>query len=173
MNDAELGPAEEFTTPGPGTVCLRNLVVRPSEGQSVQLIYLGIHYGSVQLNLANGDEIEFTEGDNFLDQRSRGQRPDWRQKRMNFYRIDDEEGEVRYQIEGRGVRTQYDVRPRVMVAGSKLVGNRSDRKLFDVVNFEEPGEVECDVRYEYGWGVILGDTPLETKNNDAGESEEN
>ncbi|WP_298469329.1 hypothetical protein [uncultured Erythrobacter sp.] len=92
---------------------------------------------------------------------------------MNFYRIDDEEGEVRYQIEGRGVRTQYDVRPRVMVAGSKLVGNRSDRKLFDVVNFEEPGEVECDVRYEYGWGVILGDTPLETKNNDAGESEEN
>lgn len=173
VNDGELGPAEEFTTHGPATVCLRNLVVRPSEGQSVQLTYLGIHYGSVQLKLASGDEIEFTDGDNFLDQRERGQRPRWRQKQMRFYRIEDEEGQVRYQVEGRNIRTDYNEPPRVMVRGAGLSGSRSDRRLFDALSFEEPGEVVCDVHYEYGWGVILGDNSKDTETDDAGDGEEN
>ncbi len=173
VNDGELGPADRFTTHGPATICLRELVVRPAAGQSVQLTYLGIHFGSVQLNLADDEQIEFTHGDNFRDHRDRGQSPSWRQKRMGFYRVADEDGAVRYQIEGRGIRTEYDARPRVMVTGAKLAGNRSDKKQFDMVSFEDPDSVECDVRYEYGWGMLLGDTPLETKNDDAGDSEEN
>ncbi len=173
VNDAELGPAAEFTTERPATVCLRNLVVRPTKGQSVQLTYSGIHFGSLRLDLANGEHIEFTDGDNFRDQRKRGQRPVWRQERMGFYRVDDDDEGVRYQIEGRSIRTDYGEPPRVMIDGANLAGNRSDRKLFVSVSFEKPDDVVCDRRYEYGWGVIFGDEPLQANRNKAGDGEEN
>ena len=173
VNGGELGPADEFAIKGPATVCMYQLVVRPAEGQSVQLTYSGIHYGSLALTLANGEQVEFTDGDNFLDQRKGRQVPLWRQGAMDVFLLEHQGRNVRYQIEGRGTENRWGEAPRVMVEGAALRGDRSDRKFLETVSFEGPENVQCDVRYNYGWGVILGNEPLELRQDNAETGEEN
>lgn len=163
VNDQELGPAEEFTNDGPAVVCMRDLVIRPRAGQSVQLGYSGIHAGTLRLFLENGKYVDLTDGEIFRDQRRAGQGPAERRDDMRIFLVADEGSDVRYQLEGTGEETTDYSPPRVMVDGPGLAGNRSDHAVFEVVSFERPESVQCDRRYAYGWGVLLEGEPFSTR----------
>jgi len=173
VNGAELGPAADFTVEGPATVCLRELVIRPKAGQSVQLAYSGIHHGALRLGLADGTSLEFTEGESFRDQRSAGQRQLWRQTGMELFALGLSAEGPRYQMEGRGTKTRWNSTPRGFVSGPALRGDRRDRAILAGATFEPPDKVQCDRRFEYGWGVILGEEALDSRSDKAGNGEEN
>jgi hypothetical protein len=173
VNGSELGPAEEFSTVGPATVCLRNLVIRAGEGDSIQLSYSGIHNGTLRLILANGESLEVTEGEIFVDRRKRRQRIVWQQTGMEFYRVDRRGAGVEYQIEGSGRVNDGEPAPRAFLTGEALTGAQSDRDFVQGLSFEDPDAVKCDRRYQYGWGVILGAEPLDTRSDDAVGRKEN
>jgi hypothetical protein len=172
VNDAELGPAEQFTTAGPATVCLREMVVHASEGETVQLAYSGIHHASLILTLGNGETIELTEGEIFSDRRKRGQRVEWQQTGMALYRVDRIEG-VEYQIEGQAIADRWASAPRAFTKGNGLRGDESDRMRLKGLSFESADAARCDRRYDYGWDVLLGDAPLDTRSEPAAENREN
>ncbi|MFO6448152.1 hypothetical protein ACLBKU_13530 [Erythrobacter sp. NE805] len=171
VNDAELGPAEAFTTHGPATVCLRELVVRAGEGESVQLSYSGIHYASLILTRRGGDTLELTEGESFKNRRERRQRTEWRQTGMALYRV-DRLGEVEYQLEGEAISGRWGSAPRAFVKGKGLRGDPTDRQRVKGVSFEPADAVHCDRRYDYGWDVLLGDAPLDAGTRPTDEDKE-
>ena len=168
VNGAELGPAEQFTTRGPATVCMRELVIKPRAGQAVQLSYSGIHAGTLRLFLENGQYVDFSDGEIFVDQRQRGESPVDKRPTMEIYLVRDQRPEVKYQLEGTGTRTNDYSPPRVLVSGPGLVADRTDDRLFEEVSFAEPERVTCDRRYEYGWGVLLEGKPVDVRSNAAG-----
>ena len=163
VNDIELGPAEKFTTHGPATVCMKELVIRPEEGQSVQLAYSGIHHGSLLFNVSPTETIELNLGNNWRDFRKAGQRPLWRGNRMEFYPITGFGDDGKFQIEGYGIKDKYDSAPRILVEGAFLKRKRADKKYFKRVSFQRPDKVTCDRRYDFGWGVLLDGDPLDVR----------
>lgn len=173
VNGQELGPPEEFATRGPATVCMRELVVRLQAGQSAQLSYIGIHSGTVRLFLEDGRYVDLTDGEIFRDQRRPGQGPAQRRDDMRIYLISDSGPDVRYQLEGTGRQTDDYAPPRVMASGPALAGNRADDRMFGVISFASPDSVECDRRYEYGFGVLLDSEPFDIRQGQGGTSEEN
>ncbi len=172
VNGAELGPAEDFSTQGPATVCLRELVVRAAEGETVQLAYSGIHSGSLLLTLRNGRTIELTEGESYIDRRERRQRTEWRQTGMALFRV-DRLGAVEYQLEGEQVEGRWGSAPRAFIKGNGLRGDDSDRLRIKGVSFEKADAVKCDRRYDYGWEVLLGDAPMDTSTQPVAGNREN
>ena len=76
MNDIVIGEPDDFVTAGPASVCMREMVVTPWSGEKAYLTYSGIHNGSIRLVLADGDYVEFTYGEIFLDRHSPDQRAD-------------------------------------------------------------------------------------------------
>jgi hypothetical protein len=172
VNGQELGPAEQFTTPGPATVCMRQLVLRPRAGERVLLNYSGIHNGTLRLILKSGSYVDFTDGEIFIDQHKRGEAPVTARADMDIYLVRDQRPEVRYQLEGTGRRTEDYAPPRVMVTGPGLVADRVDDRLFDEVSFADPKAVKCDRRYQYGWGVLLEGEPFDVRSDNAGNGEQ-
>jgi hypothetical protein len=168
INGQELGPAEQFTTAGPATVCMRDLVIRPRPGQRVQLGYSGIHNGTLRLFLESGAYVDFTVSEIFLDQRRRGEAPSASRDDMNIYLLRDQRPKVRYQLEGTGRRTDDYTPPRVMADGPGSAADKIDDRVFNEVAFVEPKKVHCDRRYEFGWGVLLNGEPFDIRNNAAG-----
>ena len=160
VNDIVLGAAEDFSTSGPATVCLRELVIRPRAGQVVQLIYSGIHSGTLRLILADGKYVDFTDGEILKDQRKSEQPATWRRDGFNVYRLPGTRNGKSYQLEGQGRRTDDYSPPRIIVKGTALKGSRTDLDLLELVSVADPSVVSCNVRYAYGWDVILEGAPV-------------
>ena len=173
VNGIELGAAEEFTNIGPAKICMRELVIRPLQGQSVQLLYSGIHVGTLRLTLADGSYIDFSDGEIFQDQRRRGQTPELVRDDMKVFRIRRQNSDSVYQLEGAGRRNDDDTPPRVMVSGTALKKSRADWRLFDLMSIEDSATADCDRRYSYGWGVILEGEPVMINNPGNDEKLEN
>jgi hypothetical protein len=152
---------------------MRQLVIRPRRGQSVQLLYSGIHDGTLRLILQNGSYVDFTDGEIFLDQRRRGEAPVSPRRDIGIYLVKDERPKVRYQLEGPGRRTDDYTPARVMVSGPGLDADRTDDRLFDEVSFSDPKTVNCDRRYQYGWGVLLNGEPVDIRKGAVGNGERN
>ncbi|MEP3421520.1 MAG: hypothetical protein ABJN35_07290 [Erythrobacter sp.] len=172
VNGDELGPAERFTTEGPATICMRELVIRPNSGDSVQLVYSGIHSGTMRIFLSDGSEIDVVHGDNFRDQRSLLDDPEWVQTGMRIYRANSL-GNVRYQFEGSGKEGEAGSHSRGFISGNRLNGSENDRRIIAMVTIEDPNSVECDARYQYGWTVILGEEPYSIRTDEADDGQEN
>lgn len=163
VNNLELGDAEDFATPGPATVCIREMVVSPQAGETGYLAYSGIHNGGIRLILSDGEFVEFTYGEIWRDQRKPGQRTALRTEGMRVYRYDADQREVSYQVHVNLPATEWDDggwQPLVNVSGTALAGNRNDTRLFDRLSFNLDVEAACDRRYNFGWGVLLGDEPI-------------
>jgi len=173
VNDIELGSAEDFTTHGPATVCMRNLLVRARAGETVQLVYSGIHHGSLRLNLSDGSSIEVSHRESILDQRLGHEAPRWEQGGMQFFRVESSEQDVRYQFNVSSSDTQEDSRPQGFISGANLDGSENDRNYMSGLGSENPRTAICDTRYRYGWLVLMGDEPLESQLDNTDHGEEN
>ena len=173
VNGIELGTEDQFTSFGPATVCMRELVLRPLEGQSVQLLYSGIHSGTLRLTLADGTYVDFTDGEIFRDQRSRRSRPIVMRDDMGIYRIRRKSVDTVYQLEGLDRTDGLSTPSRVMVRGTALSQERADLPLLGRASFENPADVKCDRRYAYGWGVILDGEPIYVDSPSDGDKPEN
>jgi hypothetical protein len=160
VNGIILGTAEDFSTVGPATVCLRELVIRPKAGQTVQLTYSGIHHATLRLILADGKYVDFTDGEIFKDQRRLNQPATWRRAGFEIYRLRGTRGKKSYQIEGVGRKTDDYSPPRIMVEGTAIAGSNGDLDLFALVDVADAASVLCDARYAYGWDVILEGAPV-------------
>jgi hypothetical protein len=171
VNDAVLGPAESFTTPGPATVCMRQLVIRPRTGQRVQLLYSGIHAGTLRLYLEDGRYVDFMDGEIFVDRRQRGEAPVAARPDMKIFLTMDQRPKVNYQLEGTGQRTKDYAPPRVMASGPGLASDTIDDRIFDEVQFTDPAAVKCDRRYEYGWGVLMDGEPFDIRSDHTGDGD--
>ncbi|QKG72136.1 hypothetical protein [Erythrobacter mangrovi] len=139
---------------------MRELVIRPLAGQSIQLLYSGIHSGTLRLILADGTYVDFTDGEIFRDLRRPRQDPVLTRDDMKVYRISHRQSEAIYQLDGTGRRTEDYNPPRVLVSGTALSKRSSDFGLLDLLHFETPESADCDRRYAYGWGVILDGEPV-------------
>lgn len=163
INDIELGEPNDFATLGPATVCIREMVISPREGETAYLAYSGIHNGGIRLVLANGKDIEFTYGEIFRDMRRPGQGTSVRAKDMRVYLYDDER-EVRYQVHVLLPESEWSDggwQPLVNVAGTALTGTRSDARFFERLSFNWDAGVQCARRYAFGWDQILEGEPID------------
>jgi hypothetical protein len=163
VNGIEVGRPENFATHGPARVCMRDMVLSPREGETAYLSYSGIHNGGLRLVLANDEDIEFTLGEIFIDQRRADQGPTFRTPEMRVYLI-ERGSEVFYQIHGRVEVDdgEWRWRPLVNVEGSALGGNRRDDDIFRRLSLDGDKGAHCDRRYNFGWGVILGDETIDS-----------
>lgn len=162
VNDIEIGTPEDFATPGPATVCIRDMAVSPREGETAYLAYSGIHFATIHLVLADGDAADFTLGENFIDLHKPGQGPMIQNGDIRVYFF--EQGpEVSYQVHARFETDEGDRgwTPRVRVEGSALGGNRRDRDIFRRLSLDGESRPNCDRRYDFGWGVILEGDPID------------
>jgi hypothetical protein len=150
VNDAVLGPAESFTTPGPATVCMRQLVIRPRTGQRVQLLYSGIHAGTLRLYLEDGRYVDFMDGEIFVDRRQRGEAPVAARPDMKIFLTMDQRPKVNYQLEGTGQRTKDYAPPRVMASGPGLASDTIDDRIFDEVHRSSGSQMRQALRIRLG-----------------------
>ena len=148
-------------------------MLRPLEGQSVQLLYSGIHSGILRLNLADGSYVDFADGEIFRDQRSRRSRPVALREDMGIYRVRRKDVDAVYQLEGLDATDDLSTPPRVMVSGTALRKMRADLQLLERASFENPADVECDRKYSYGWGVILDGEPILVESSSDDDKPEN
>mgnify|MGYP001361429987 FL=1 len=160
VNGIELGTAAEFSTVGPAVICMQDMLIRPSEGETVQLLYSGIHFGTLRLTLADATYVDFSVSGSFADHRRKRQKPVAERASFDVYRVRDERKGKFYQIEDSRPLDEDDFPSRVVASGTALRADRSDFRLFEQVDLATAGTVPCDVRYDYGWGVILNGDPV-------------
>lgn len=165
VNGIELGDAEEFVTPGPATICMREMVISPREGEKAYLAYSGIHNGGIRLVLADGEYVDFTLGEIFRDLRRPDQGPTIRKDEMRVYFFESGP-DLTYQAFAIPEWEEADGRwqPLVNVTGTALAGNRSDHPLFERLSFNWDTRASCDRRYDFGWGVLLEGDPIDVTN---------
>lgn len=152
VNDQVLGDAADFSTNGPAIVCLRELAVSASAGETVALAYSGIHNGTLKW-YGGGGSIEFHQSEIWLQPRNRGRfmgnhsgfaiyhkRENGKPVYLAFR--PDEDGEQR-----------LDTR----IIGTALDGSKRDESLLARLLASGASSPQCDRTYAYGWGVILGE----------------
>lgn len=159
VNGQVLGAAADFSTAGPATVCMRELAVRAAAGENISLVYSGIHNGSLRWDGAAGS-IEFSQSEAWKQPRRKG-RPIGDAGGFALYRS-REDGKIAYLAFRMGEDGEYlDTR----IDGQALDGSKNDRAL--LARLLQSSGNNCDRRYNYGWGVILGDEAVisETAND--------
>ncbi len=160
VNGLEIGPAEEFSTPGPARVCIRQMVISPQEGEVAYLDYSGIHNGGIAIRTADGRVIRYTLGEIFADHRRPDQGPVIRNTERRIYRFENGRF-VNYMVFAIRPGEEPEWRPLVLISGEGLGGNRADNRYFDRLSFAWEGSDRCDQAYNFGWGVILGNEPID------------
>ncbi len=152
VNDQVLGEPADFSTNGPATVCLRELAVSASVGETVALTYSGIHNGSLKWDGVDGS-IEFRQSESWLPPRNRGRLVGNHGGFAIYYKREngtpaylafrpDEDGEQR-----------LDTR----ISGTALDGSKRDESLLARLLASGAPSPKCDRTYAYGWGVIMGE----------------
>ena len=70
------------------------------------------------------------------------------------------ETEFRYLVYGHNRYSEGKFVPMIWIDGDFLRGNRSDRAIIARLSVGIVPASECAIKYNYGWGVLLGDEPL-------------
>ena len=149
VNGQVLGTATDFSTAGPATVCMRELAVQAAAGENVSLVYSGIHNGSLRWDGAAGS-IEFNQSEIWKPPQRKGQLVG-DAGGFTLYRS-REDGKITYLAFRTGEDGEYlDTR----IDGKALDGSKNDQAL--LARLLRSSGHNCDRRYNYGWGVILGD----------------
>jgi len=159
VNGQILGAAADYSTPGPATVCMRDLAIRAEAGENISLAYSGIHNGSLRWDGAAGS-IQFNQSEIWAKPRRMG-RPIGDVGGFAMYRT-QEGGEITYLAFRAGEDGEsLDTR----IVGSALDGSKNDKPL--LARLLPSSGSNCDRRYNYGWDVILGDESVisETAND--------
>ena len=162
VNDQVLGGAADFSTNGPAIVCLRELAVRASTGETVALAYSGIHNGTLRWDGVDGS-LAFRQSESWLPPRTRGR----------F--IGNHGGFAIYHKRENGKPAYLAFRPDedgkqrldTRIVGTALNGSKRDESLLARLLASEASSTKCDRTYAYGWGVIMGDESVISRpNND-------
>lgn len=138
---------------------MRDLVVHAAAGENISLAYSGIHNGSLRWEGAAG-AIEFHQSEIWKQPRRKG-RPIGDAGGFTLYRT-REDGKTTYLAFRTGVDGEYlDTR----IVGQALDGSEKDKAM--LTRLLQWNGKTCDRRYNYGWGVILGDEAVisETAND--------
>lgn len=154
VNDQVLGIAADFTTAGPARVCLNDLAVLAPDGSSVQLLYSGIHSGTLRLT-SGKSYFDIRVGDAWAEPRDRGSvvaRGDG-----YFIRAHVDEPPLKYLVYR---NTEYGFRPTAWIEGPRLRGYPLDKAILRQLEFQRADSTPCDRTYRFGWSVIFGDEPL-------------
>jgi len=156
VNGIILGKAEDFTTPGPARVCMRELMITARSGESVSLGYSGIHHGTLRLNRGRS-WVEAALGEIWAQPAQRG---DVIERRDLSYVADSStETKLRY-----GLYAHDDFygehRALVWIEGPSLTGDERDRSVLRRIELRSDRSPPCDVTYNFGWPVIFGEEPV-------------
>lgn len=152
VNDAVIGTAEQFRTPGPSRICLLRTVIDVRRGETAYLDYLGIHWGAVRILGPRGTLI-VKEGDSWAEPRSARYSVDSLERRIARVR---EQGAVRYLIYGRSEFARGGERPVVWVEGDALAGRDWDYQTLERIDLNLRTRSQCERRFLYGWEALLG-----------------
>ena len=152
VNGQVIGPAEDFATPGPATICMEDLMLAVVEGETAHLEYLGIHSGRVRLVLQDGSFLTVSHGDSFADRRTLGQEPSLVVGDAAYFRI--AEHDVVQVFHAEPVSS-----PVLILDGSAITGPDGERLASEHIAFRDEGERECTRRYGYGWDGIFWSHP--------------
>lgn len=158
VNSIVIGPAADYTTRGPATVCLDKLTVEAKPGEEIVLDYSGIHVGSLILKTYRGD-VRISAGDAFAP--LSGTYRDYfdRRGRQRVYRTVDDEKQPVYKLIPREDPTATRHSPAIIISGRGIRGSEQDRGIIDRIRWGENLD-RCQRTYNYGWGVLFGDEPL-------------
>lgn len=165
VNGIEIGAAEDFATRGPARVCMREMVITPGEGEVAYLDYSGIHNGGIVIRTADDRIIRFTLGEIYVDRRRPDQGPVIRDAERRIFRFEDDRF-VKYMVFVVRPGEEGEWRPLVSISGEGLGGNRADIRFFDRLSFDWDGSGHCDRTYNFGWGVILGNEPIDVSESE-------
>lgn len=157
VNGSTLGKAEDFAIKGPARICTGEIKFDLEPGESVFLVYSGIHNLQLKLTGAFGT-IELTEGDAWARPRNRNAMI-FNGNGFRFYDVGDE-AQFRYLAYGQNRYSEGDFVPMLWLDGTALKGNRSDIRLLRRFQSHDGTKQDCKVVYSYGWGVILEGEPF-------------
>lgn len=156
VNGQVIGPAEDFATAGPATICLQDLTLAVAEGETAHLEYLGIHSGSVRLVLEDGSFLTLSHGDSFADGRTVGQRPDLVVGDAAYFRVPERNVVQVFRAEGSEAPASSPV---LILSGPALEVAAGEHRASEHIAFGGEGERDCTRRYGYGWDGIFWSHP--------------
>ncbi|MBS0283578.1 MAG: hypothetical protein JSS15_04070 [Proteobacteria bacterium] len=150
VNDAELGPAEQFEVQGPALVCFNQGGVQLESGETSYLDYMGIHTVSIRV-ISDGRRFIVSEGDIFASRKGGSPLRDPALGNVRRYGADyaifapldgyDKDGKERLMFWVKGLGNK----PSDLVMLRRVVPNVSDKG-------------QCKRRFLYGW--FFDDEPL-------------
>jgi hypothetical protein len=156
VNGQVLGTSEEYTTAGPARVCLENVVVTALPGESVSLGYSGIHDGRIRLNRGSS-WVELSMSQIWIPPKEVGEVLD---RRADFYIADiSDTSNIRYGLFGPD-RYNDKLHYLVRIDGPTFSGDPSDRGILRRIDLMREGSPPCQVTYNFGWDVLMGDRPM-------------
>lgn len=156
VNDSILGTEEEFRVAGPARICISRTSIDLRAGESASLYYSGIHIGTIRVAGSWGPYL-VSEG-NWAEGRNIRLEEDWRGRTIS--RGGPHRRPTYFIYAPRSDGSGED--PLVKVSGDAL-GRSHDSDILNriLVHPDAPGG--CRRRFNYGWDVIFGEEPLETR----------
>ena len=163
VNDAVLGEAKDYAFQGPGRVCLREAWLDLSKGETAYLRYSGIHFQTIVIDGPSGI-LELKEGEAWA--KPKGERTLLLRKAgMEVFDIGTDM-EFRYLVYGANQYSNGQLVPKIWLDGGALVGDGRDRKLVSRISIGALPAKNCNMTYNYGWGVLLEGEPMVMRRNE-------
>lgn len=158
VNDQVLGQTEDFATAGPARVCIGRTSIDIVAGETAYLDYLGIHWGIVRVEGPHGIYRIRVGGWQPPEASFRiiRQTPDLEIERHPL------RGRSRYLFWGR-VDGEPRTRAIAWLEGDALNGSTRDLGILHRIDVNLSDPQSCRRRFNYGWGVVMGEEPPETR----------
>ena len=156
INGIVLGNADEFAVTGPARICLIHTSVDLQPGETAWLDYSGIHFGSVRISGPRGTFL-VEEGGMWREPEGSALVPDFRSRAVARYQGDGQRHYMIYRASENDPNNDY---PSVRVSGDAL-GRSHDLNILARIDVDQHDAASCRRRFNWGWGVIFGEEPLE------------